>query len=265
MPSRLRDYHRPADLQSTQKFLQRADSRAVPLNTSPRPPLDPYRDVDAVVDLSQLKLNTIKEDGGTIRIGGMTPLQELADSDLLRAQAGGVLCQAAHLAAHLGLRNVATLGGAILSTDGPPEVLLALLALDAEQVRDGELLIEMRFAKQTGSGGGLERVARTPRDQAIVAAVAVVEVETPRRGVSLCRRARLAIAGASPGPHRFTSAEKMLEGQTLSADLLQKIAAVVSADADPVSDYRGSVEYRKAMAGVVAKRALTTAWNKTNR
>ncbi len=259
MPSRLRDYHRPADLQSAQKLLQRADARAVPLILSPRLPLDPYRDADAVVDLSQLKLNTIKEDGGTIRIGGMTPLQELADSDLLQAQAGGVLCQAAHLAAHLGLRNVATLGGAILSTDGPPEVLLALLALDAEQVRDGDLLIEVRFAKQTQSGEGLERVARTPRDQAIVVAAAIVEAEAPRRGVSTCRHARLAIAGASPTPRRFTSAEKMLEGQTLSADLLQKIAAVVSADADPVPDYRGSVEYRKAMAGVVAKRAIERA------
>ena len=261
MPSRLRNYHRPADLQSAQKLLQRADSRAVPLNTSPRPPLDAYRDVDAVVDLSQLKLNTIKEDGDTICMGGMTPLQEIADSALLRAQAGGVLCQAARLAAHLGLRNVTTLGGAILSTDGPPEVLLALLALDAEQVRDGDLLIEVRFAKQTQSGGGLARVARTPRDQAIVAAVAVVEVETPRRGVFIGRQARLAIAGASPGPRRFTSAEKMLEGQTFSADLLQKIADAVSADADPVPDYRGSAEYRKAMAGVLAKRALSQAWN----
>lgn len=257
MPSRLRDYHRPADLQSTQKFLQRADSRAVPLNTSPRPPLDPYRDVDAVVDLSQLKLNTIKEDGGTIRIGGMTPLQELADSDLLRAQAGGVLCQAAHLAAHLGLRNVATLGGAILSTDGPPEVLLALLALDAEQVRDGELLIEMRFAKQTGSGGGLERVARTPRDQAIVAAVAVVE-----SGRSVCR---LALAGVGASSMRMTTAEKMLRGKSLDAKLLQSVADAVSSEVNPLPDYRGSVEYRKAMAGVLAKRALTTAWNKTNR
>ena len=259
MPSRLRDYHRPADLQSARKLLQRAGSRTVPLNTSPRPPLDPYPGVEAVVDLSQLKLNTIKQDGETIRIGGMTLLQEIADSALLRAQAGGVLSQAAHLSAHLGLRNVATLGGAILSTDGPPEVLLALLALDAEQVRDGDLLMEVKFAMQTQSGGAMERVARTPRDQAIVAAVALFEVETPRRGLSLCRHARLAMAGASPSPRRFTSAENILEGQTLSADLLQKLADVVSADADPVPDYRGTAEYRKAMAGVLAIRAIEKA------
>ena len=251
MPSRLRDYHRPADLQSAQKLLQRADARVVPLNISPRPPLDPYRDVDAVVDLSQLKLNTIKEDGDTIRIGGMTPLQELADSALLRAQAGGVLCQAAHLAAHLGLRNVATLGGAILSTDGPPEVLLALLALDAEQVRDGELLIEVRFANQSQSGGGLARVARTPRDQAIVAAVAVIE---SKGGVC-----RLALAGVGPGPMRMASAEKMLEGKPLDSKLLQSVADALSAEVNPLPDYRGSAEYRKAMAGVLAMRAIERA------
>ena len=65
----------------------------------------------------------------------------------------------------------------------------------------------------------MERVARTPRDEAIVAAVAVMEVEG-----GVCRRVRLALGGAGLQPSRVRSVEITLAGQRLTAPLIDEAA-----------------------------------------
>lgn len=270
MPIRPGEYHRPADWASAQELLRRAEIRATPLILGPRVPIPPYGDAESIVDLSRLDLSYIKVDDG-VHIGALTPLQDLADSAQLEAIANGLLSEAARLTAHYGLRHLATVGGALLSREGPPEILLALLALDAAVVvrgaetrellitnyssNPGEVIAEVKFASlPQRAGSALERVTRTPRDEAIVAAVAVVEVAD-----GVCRKARLAVAGGTPRPQRMTSAEKLLEGQPLTPEQLQKATQAVMAEARPVADYRGSAEYRRVMAGVLTRRALETA------
>src|SRR3990172_6204839 len=266
MPIRPGEYHRPADWASAQELLRRAEIRATPLILGPRVPIPPYGDAESIVDLSRLDLSYIKVDDG-VHIGALTPLQDLADSPQLEAIANGLLSEAARLTAHYGLRHLATVGGALLSREGPPEILLALLALDAAVVvrgaetrellitnyssNPGEVIAEVKFASlPQRAGSALERVTRTPRDEAIVAAVAVVEVAD-----GVCRKARLAVAGGTPRPQRMTSAEKLLEGQPLTPEQLQKATQAVMAEARPVADYRGSAEYRRVMAGLPDRRA----------
>ncbi len=306
MPKRIREYHRPADWAAASELLRRADPRTAPLVLGPRPPSTPSADVEAVVDLSRLDLAYIHEDGGgVVHVGALTPLQDLADSPQLKSLANGILPEAAHLSAHLGLRQVATIGGVLVSREDSPEVLLTLLALDATvvvrsddrsarevvevnvadlspqqiildpergasettQAREvplagfqpnalasGELIAEVKFERPAAHvGGALERVARAPRDEAIVAAAAVVEVAD-----GVCRQVRLALAGAGR-PQRMTSAEHILEGRPLNDTWLQKAAEAVEAEANPASDFRGSADYRRAMAGVLARRALERA------
>jgi carbon-monoxide dehydrogenase medium subunit len=108
----------------------------------------------------------------------------------------------------------------------------------------------------TGLGGGaaLERVARAPRDLPIVAAAARLEVAG-----GVCRAARLALAGAGPRPQRWPAAEDLLQGQPLSEGLLAQAAQTAEA-ANPVGDFRGSAEYRRAVAVPLARRALAAAW-----
>ncbi|MEK7326282.1 MAG: FAD binding domain-containing protein [Chloroflexota bacterium] len=256
MPNRLRDYHRPEDIATAVELLARTDVRAAPLVIGPRPPSDPFKGVEAVVDLSHLNLDYIKEENGVVRIGAMTPLQDLVDSPLIKSLADGILAEAALLSAHLGLRNLATLQGA-LRPDSPPEVQMALLALESMPVMNGDVLVEVRLGRQPGARGALERLARAPRDVAIVAACAVVEVEG-----GVCRRARVAVA--SPEPRRLESVEKLLAGQTLTPDRLQLAAEAAMAEAKVESDYRASAEYRRKMAGVLTRRALAKAWERVH-
>ena len=272
------EYHRPADWSTALAALDRPDRSARPLFLPPRVPVEPYAGVEAVVDLSRLDLAQIKQTNESVEIGALVPLQDLVDAPWQHDPALGILSVAAHLSAHPGLRHLASVGGVLLARSGPPEVLLALLALEAvvvlrgagQAAREmpladflglthapaGEMVAAVRFARSTGQAGcGLERVARTPRDEAIVAAAAIIEVEG-----GVCRRARLSLAGAGVAPRRAPAAEALLEGQPLSAERIERAAAAAQAGLTFSSDLRASGDYRLAMAAVVARRSLAAAW-----
>jgi len=261
MPIQLREYHRPPDPTSAAELLQRAEVHSIPIACGPRVSKEPYADIDAVVDLSLLRLDSIATDGSFVQIGGQTTLQAVIDAPQLQSLAGGILLQAAQFAAHLGLRHLATVGGVLLRADGPTEIRLALLALEAGivtqgplrhttplihyQPKENDLVLEITFKQLSAEcGGALARVARTPLDQAIVAAVAVVGPDF----------ARVAVAGASPYP--------IVKSVTGSPVSMSNLVESAMAEADPVGDYRGSAEYRRAMAGVLARRALDAARGK---
>jgi CO/xanthine dehydrogenase FAD-binding subunit len=103
------------------------------------------------------------------------------------------------------------------------------------------LITQVRVPRPAaGCQGGADRVTRTPSDQPIVAAAALV---TPR-GI------RIALGGVAPQPLLI-----QLGGD---ADLEQVVTAAV-ADLNPPADFRGSAGYRRAMAPVVARRAVAQA------
>jgi CO/xanthine dehydrogenase FAD-binding subunit len=264
MTSLIRQYERPATVAQAVQRLRQAGRGAAPLVACPRLPDNPFPAAAAVIDLQALGLDYVTADDAVLRIGALAPLQALVDSPQVQPLAQGVLAQAAYLAAHFGLRNLATVAGAVTGVDGglsgPPEVLLTLLALDAEAVVQGdqmrrvplatyepsagELLIELSVPRPAGAGGGLARVARTPLDWAMVAAVAVVTPAT----------ARVAVAGASPQP---MVAEVALGGP---ADrIADRLAEAVDAGTQPESDVRAGADYRRAMARVLTRRAVDQA------
>jgi carbon-monoxide dehydrogenase medium subunit len=262
------------------RLLARPDWHSVPLagGTWLVAQRDPA--VEAVVDLSALNLAFIEWRGRRLRLGAMTHLQSLVASPQTRRLANGLLAEAARHAAPRAIRNVATLGGTLVSGRSASEIALALLALDAQVViraparravsLDAFLIHRAEYLPATGlilevvvppipthAGAALAEINRTPRDRAIVNAAALVA----RKG-DVCRMARLALGGVAPDPIRLPSVEAMLIGQVLEQDLLARIAHDVSAAIDSPSDARASAEYRREMAGVVAARALRQAWER---
>jgi aerobic carbon-monoxide dehydrogenase medium subunit len=97
-----------------------------------------------------------------------------------------------------------------------------------------------------------------------VAAVAVSEAGHPPRppaqtaggGPAQGAGVRLAVAGATPNPIRMTALEGALAGPPPAEARLPDIERQVAEAMDPRTDFRGSAEYRRAMAGVVARRAI---------
>lgn len=265
MPAHIREYQRAPDVEHALTLLKREMIDTAPLIAGPRVPDDGFPSAAAVVDLQALPWDYISREPAVLRIGGTTRLQTLVENAAVRNIASGVIAEAAALAAPRTLRNLATLAGALDGVaDGPPELMLALLALDAVatvQATTGQqvaplrnyspagagLMVEVAFDVSVDGSAALARVARSPLDQAIVAAV----------GAVVGQRARVAVAGASPLPFVVETTV-----DDAPAVVIERLVAAVTSQAAPVADYRGSVEYRRRMADVLARRALAAAFAK---
>lgn len=265
MPAHIREYQRAPAVEHALTLLERKTIETKPLIPRPRMPDDGFPAAAAVVDLQELPWDYISREPAVLRIGGGTRLQTLVENAAVRNVANGVIAEAAALAAPRTLRNLATLAGAIDGVaDGPPELMLTLLALDAvatvqaaagQQVaplRDyssagGGVLVEVAVDVGVDASAALMRVARSPLDQAIVAAVGAVAGQT----------ARVAVAGASPLPFVVEATV-----DDAPAAVIDRLGAAVTSQATPIADYRGSADYRRQMADVLARRALTAAFAK---
>lgn len=256
----------PRTVEEAAALLEQGGARAVPLAggawLAPRLRRDIqlpdalFDQVDTVVDLADLPLRYIQPGGAAgerwLAIGATTPLADLVDDPQCRALAGGILAEAARRAAPVNVRNRATVGGCVVVGESASELLLALAALNAAAVsaagaswpalepRPGQLIAEIRVPLPAAARGALARVARTPSDQPIVAAAAVMGTD----GI------RVALGGVAARVVVGTAAEEGGLEETLAARL---------AGESPFSDFRGSAEYRQAMAPIVARRAVEAA------
>ena len=252
----LHEYHRPTDPESATALLRSEETDAWPIYVSPRPTALHEQNWEAAVDLSRLGFDFIQRDTeGGFRIGALTSLQDIVAAPDLQQYAGGLLPRATRLAAHLGLRNTANLGGVLTTAEGAPEVRLALMVLEAETVSADGFVTQVRLPAQTLLTS-LQRVARTPLDEPIVAVAVGLQA-----GDGVVARARFAASGIGQNPMQVETAEAILQSQALTSELIDKVAASVMDSADPsYCDYRGSAEYRREMAGILARRAVVAAW-----
>ena len=101
-------------------------------------------------------------------------------------------------------------------------------------------------------------MARTPSDAPIVVAVAMLALDHGR-----CAAVRVALGGVAETPILLPEIEAALVGQIPSPDLFAEAGNRAASLVQPTGDFRGSAEYRRAMAGVLTERALHQAWRAT--
>jgi CO/xanthine dehydrogenase FAD-binding subunit len=206
--------------------------------------------------LQDLGLDAITESASVLKVGAAATLQSLLDCGVSIPPALGSACQ---LEASLNLRNMATLGGTILSADGRSPLLASLLALDveaelepsAERLSLDELLERRSKTKSLGLitwlhiplGGKLayDQVARAPYDRPIVCAAV---------GVSGSGETRIVLGGYGARPQRIAMAEKALK------DGIEAAAAMASEAYSKAEDPWASGAYRGHAAGVLVRRLL---------
>lgn len=282
--ARVSEYHRPETIAEALTLLARPGVTSAPLagGTTLVPRLVATgNNVQAVIDLARLGLRFIECEGETLRLGAVATLADVAENPSCRSVVGGLLSRAAQLNAASNVRNAATVGGLIVEGDPTSEFLLALLALEAEAVMqtagDGArslpldtllhaptdtladgLLTEVRLLVPEGrASAGLARLGRTHQDRPIVAAAALVV----RQG-DVVTRVGLAMSGVAEVPLRLRKVERALTGQPLNDETLKAALAGLAEHLEPPADFRGSAEYRRAMAPILARRALLEAWTK---
>ncbi|MCH8967240.1 MAG: hypothetical protein IID43_06145 [Planctomycetes bacterium] len=107
-----------------------------------------------------------------------------------------------------------------------------------------------------GFGAAYERFALRAANACAVAGIAA-GLRLDDDGI--IQEARIAMCAVAPTPKLVTQAADILVGQAPGRDVFEEAAAVAMAAADPISDIRGSGEYRRELVGVLTRRALVTA------
>jgi carbon-monoxide dehydrogenase medium subunit len=147
---------------------------------------------------------------------------------------------------------------AIRGDGGTRVVPIDVFLLDAftTAVRDGELALEVRFPRHAArTSGAFQKIERKVGDFATVSAA----VQLTLAADGTIADAGVAIGAVGAQALRVAEAERALRGATPGSAAIDAAANAASACADPVADTRGSVEYKKAMAGVLVSRALAQA------
>lgn len=233
-----------------------------------------------VVDLSGIaRVRQIDNGGQGLRIGAAVTARELEVSPAL---GGGYrsIAESAALVGSLQVRNLATVGGNLSNAAPSADMAPPLVALEAQAVIAGakgerrvpiadfftgvrqtvlapnELLVELIIPAPGPNSGG-QYLRHTPRRELDIAVVGVASQLTMANG--RCAKARIALASVAPTPVRATAAERALEGQALTPELIERAATLAIEAAKPISDQRGSIEFRKHLVRVLTRRTLVTA------
>ena len=121
----------------------------------------------------------------------------------------------------------------------------------------GEFLIEFLLEQPPSrTSDAYERfIPRTEMDIAVVDAAARVSLDEK----GYCQEAKIAIGAAAPTVSRVPEAEKILHGKKINDQLLAEVMEAASTACNPINDKRGTVEYRRQVAGVLAKRVILLA------
>lgn len=233
-----------------------------------------------VVDLSGVAaLRILKRDKRGLRVGAMVTARELELDPQVRASYLAV-AESGAVVGSVQVRHLATVGGNLCNAAPSADMVPPFLALDAEAViagpegrrrvplasfflgvrrtvlAPGELLLEL-VVPAPGPRSGGNYLRHTPRRELDIAVVGVASQVTLSNGT--CAKARIALAAVAPTPIRATAAEQALEGQPITPEGIDRAAELAVAAARPISDQRGSAEFRSHLVRVLTRRTLMTA------
>jgi len=216
-----------------------------------------------------------------IRIGSRTTMRELETSPLIREKTP-ILAEAASKVGSLQIRNLATIGGNICTASPAGDTLPALLVLDASVKivsKKGERIIPLReFFLGPGetilqpdelltevivpippyrSGWSFYKLSvRRYMDIAIVNAAALIQVNED----GFITDAKIALGSVAPTPIRAHEAEERLKGNTINDILLDEVGKLAQEASSPITDQRGTAEYRRIMVYRLTKRVVRVAY-----
>ena len=234
-----------------------------------------------IVDLKNIpSLVNLSFSNGTLKIGAATPVANIKNNAKLTNEFPG-LSEASGLIGSDQIQNRASLGGnvctaspgadtvpslmvndtlvVIASNSGPRTIPVADVITGPGSISLGseEFIIEFLLEQPPSrTSDAYERfIPRTEMDIAVVDAAARISLD--ERGH--CQEAKIAIGAAAPTVIRVPAAEKILQGKKINDELLTEVMDEVSKACNPINDKRGTIEYRRQVAGVLAKRVILLA------
>ena len=232
-----------------------------------------------LVDLNFIPgLGYIKQDEGAIRFGALTRHAEIEASRV--AQQIPIIHDCASGIADVQVRNRGTLGGSLAEADPSGDwapVLLTLTTKARSVGPQGERTIPLSdfFVDAYTSALGPAELLREvvveipPKNSggaylafkrcAPVYATASVAVQLTMQDTETCREAKIALGCVGLTAIRAGEAERALQGQPVTPKTIEAAAEAARVAADPQSDIRGSVDYKRGLVAALVKRAIQIA------
>ncbi|MER8467314.1 xanthine dehydrogenase family protein subunit M [Mesorhizobium sp. M1396] len=237
---------------------------------------------DLIVDIKAIEsLSEIGETAEGFSIGAAVPCAVLGESAALKKAWPGVV-EAAKLIGSKQVQGRCTITGNLCNASPAADSVPALVAAGARasvvgpagrrtipvqsvptgpgktSLAKGEIIEAILLDKRAPRSGDayLRFIPRTEMDIAVVSAG--VNLTIDEHGV--VESARVALGAVAATVLLVEEAAEVLIGSKLDEATLERLAKVCSGACRPIDDKRGTIEFRRKVAGVLAKRAATTAY-----
>jgi carbon-monoxide dehydrogenase medium subunit len=276
------EYHRPETLDEALSLLNdHGDEGKVLAGGQSLIPLMKLRFAapEHLIDINRVPgLDGVQEADGQLRIGALTRHATLEHSDLLK-QRYPVMAEAAPMISDPIVRNLGTIGGSLAHADPAGDWGSVMLAMGATVVvrsaagereipigeflqdtfttslEPNEIVTEIRVPQPGArSGGAYLKMERKVGDFATVAVGVHLELANGSIG-----RAGIALTAVGSKNIQATEAEQSLAGAEPTDDAFAEAGRLAAQAADPVSDVRGSADYKRHVVEVFVRRGLTRA------
>jgi carbon-monoxide dehydrogenase medium subunit len=279
------DYAAAATLTEAVSLLARSGARALAGGTDVIVQVrENRRDAELLVDLKKIpELNELRFDATEgLVLGAAVPCYRVMEHPDVRWRYPG-LADAVALIGGVQIQSRASVGGNLCNASPAADSIPALIALGASAVlarpgetrttvpvekfctapgrtvlAPGDVLVHLRLPPPAPNSGSayLRFIPRNEMDIAVVGAGVSVTLDDRK---TTCTAARVALAAVAPTPLLVDEAGAALVGSSLAEADVERAAALAQAASKPISDMRGSADYRRHLVGVLVKRALRIA------
>lgn len=275
------EYLRPETVAAAVTALNESGARALAGGTDLVPQMrEGRRSASGIVDLKRIDELTaiaVGSDGGVTIGAAATATTVARHAEIARLYPA--VAQSARLIGSLQVQNRASLGGNICNAAPSADAVPALLVYGARAViagrsgrreialsellrgpgrttlEPGELLVSIVLPPPPprSAAAYLRFTPRREMDIAIAGAAAWIALDAHGTIVA----ARIVLASVAPTAIRAPTAEARLIGEKPTAALIAEAGRLAAQDARPISDTRGSADYRRTLVSVLTARALT--------
>jgi carbon-monoxide dehydrogenase medium subunit len=232
--------------------------------------------LEYVIDINDLhdELGYVRVGTGEVRIGAMTRHRELLESPELAAHFP-IFADAERVIADPVVRNRGTIGGSLCQADPAEDLTAVCTTVDARcvirgaggervvsmgdffrgpyetAVEHGEILTEIRIPLRPHGSSAYAKVERRAGDWAVTSAGAAVWMDG-----AVIADARVGLAAVGPNAAGIPAISEALRGREPSEELYARAGAIAAETCSPVTDTRGTADYKRHLADELTRRTL---------
>jgi carbon-monoxide dehydrogenase medium subunit len=238
-----------------------------------------------LVDVNRIGgLSYIREDNGWLKVGALTREADLERSELVSSRYP-LLADTSHVVADPLVRNMSTIGGNLAHADPANDHPATMVAYGAQIIASGpggvrtipigdffagyfstalapdEILTEIQIPSAGGrSGGAYLKLERKVGDFA----TAAVAVQLTLDGSGAISYVGIGLTNVGETPIKASQAEQALMGTKPDDAVIQQAASLAAEAAQPITDHRGSEDYKRSLVKTLTSRALRQALARAN-